>query len=386
MKVKVGVFSATRAEYGLLYNVMREVDLRSKLELQTYISGTHLSNEFEETYKDIEADGFEITAFVEMSLSTETPLNMADSMSECLKNMTEKLNLFKPDILIILGDRYESFMACQAALISKIPVAHIHGGEITEGAMDESFRHAITKMSHFHFVAAEEFKERVLQLGENPNNVWVTGALGIDNIRNLNPVKKEDLEGMLGISLKKPIYLMTYHPVTLDDFNSTQELQNLLSVVFDLKGTLIITGTNIDPGSVDIKSTYKEFLNKQHKDLDVHFFNNLGFRNYLSLMLISDIVIGNSSSGIIEAPAIGVSTVDIGDRQKGRPRATSILHTDKNKKNIKKTIKLALSKEHQVKSKNQDLPYGGGDVAKNIVDVIINLSLNEAIKKPFYDV
>jgi UDP-hydrolysing UDP-N-acetyl-D-glucosamine 2-epimerase len=191
---------------------------------------------------------------------------------------------------------------------------------------------------------------------------------------------------MLGISLKKPIYLMTYHPVTLEDFNSTQELQNLLNVVFDLKGTLIITGTNIDPGSEDIKSTYKEFLNKEHKDLDVHFFNNLGFRNYLSLMLISDIVIGNSSSGIIEAPAMGVSTVDIGDRQKGRPRAASILHTDKNKKNIKKTIKIALSKEHQVKSMNQDLPYGGGDVAKNIVDVIIKLSLNDAIKKTFYDV
>ena len=386
MKVKVGVFSATRAEYGLLYNVMKEIDLSSELKLQTFISGTHLSKEFDETYKEIKSDGFKITAFVEMSLLTETPLNMANSMSECLKNMTEKLNLHKPNILIILGDRYESFMACQAALISKIPVAHIHGGEVTEGAMDESFRHAITKMSHFHFVAAEEFKKRVLQLGENPNHIWLTGALGIDNIRNLNPIQKEDLEETLGISLKKPIYLMTYHPVTLDDFNSTQELQNLLNVIDDLKGTLIITGSNIDPGSLDIKKIYKEFLNKQRKDLDVYFFNNLGFRKYLSLMLISDIVIGNSSSGIIEAPAMGVPSVDIGDRQKGRPRATSILHTDKNTINIHKTIKTALSKEHKIRSMNQKILYGEGNVAKNIVDVIINLSLSERLKKPFYDV
>jgi UDP-N-acetylglucosamine 2-epimerase len=179
---------------------------------------------------------------------------------------------------------------------------------------------------------------------------------------------------------------MTYHPVTLDDFNSTQELQNLLNVIDDLKGTLIITGSNIDPGSLDIKKIYKEFLNKQRKDLDVYFFNNLGFRKYLSLMLISDIVIGNSSSGIIEAPAMGVPSVDIGDRQKGRPRATSILHTDKNTINIHKTIKTALSKEHKIRSMNQKILYGEGNVAKNIVDVIINLSLSERLKKPFYDV
>ena len=184
MKPKIGVFTATRAEYGLLFNVMREIKACKNLDLQTYVSGTHLSSEFGKTYKDIEADGFQIDAFIEMNLSTEIPADMAISMTECLQNMTKFLNTLKPDLLVILGDRYESFVACQAALISKIPIAHIHGGEVTEGAMDESFRHSITKMSHFHFVAAHEFKKRVIQLGENPKNVWVTGALGIENINS----------------------------------------------------------------------------------------------------------------------------------------------------------------------------------------------------------
>jgi UDP-hydrolysing UDP-N-acetyl-D-glucosamine 2-epimerase len=385
MKIKVGVFSATRAEYGLLSNLMKEIDFRKNLELQTFISGTHLSKDFGETYKDIEADGIKIDAIIEMSLSTETPYEMSISMSECLQNMTKKLNALKPNLLIILGDRYESFVACQAALISKIPIAHIHGGEVTEGAMDESFRHAISKMSHFHFVASEDFKKRVRQLGENPKNIWVTGALGIENISKLKLVKKNYLEKLLEIDLKEPIFLMTYHPVTLENDDNI-ELENLLSALSVTKGTLIITGTNVDPGSQEIKKIYNKFLGASHKDLKTHFFTNLGSINYLSLMSISDAVIGNSSSGVIEAPAIGIPSLDIGNRQKGRPRGPSVLHSDYRIENIKQQLKKVLSNEQKIIASKLETPYIGGNVAQKIVDVIENLSLHNNLKKPFYDI
>lgn len=385
MKIKIGVFSATRAEYGLLSNVMEQINLRKNLELQTYISGTHLSKDFGETYKEIEADGIKIDATIKMSLSTETPYQMSISMSECLKNMTKKLNILKPDLLIILGDRYESFMAGQAALISKIPIAHIHGGEVTEGAMDESFRHAISKMSHFHFVASKDFKKRVTQLGENPENIWVTGALGMENISKLKLVKKDHLEKLLAIELKKPIFLMTYHPVTLENDDSV-ELKNLLSALSAARGTLIITGTNVDPGSKEIKQIYNEFLSASHKDLKTHFFTNLGSTNYLSLMSISDAVIGNSSSGVIEAPAIGVPSLDIGNRQKGRPRGPSVIHSDYKIENIKRQLKKVLSDEQKIIASKLESPYIGGNVAQNIVDVIANLTLQKNLKKPFYDI
>ncbi len=385
MKAKVGVFSSTRAEYGLLFNVMKQINLSENLELQTYISGTHLSKDFGETYKDIEADGIKIDAIVKMSLLTETPYEMSVSMSECLQNMTKKLNTLKPDLLVILGDRYESFMACQSALISKIPIAHIHGGEVTEGAMDESFRHAISKMSHFHFVATDDFKKRVIQLGENPKNVWITGALGIENISLLKPVKKEHLEKLLGIKLEKPIFLMTYHPATLEN-DGNIELKNLLSVLTKIKGTLIITGTNVDPGGQEITKIYNNFLSVNHKDLKTHFFNNLGFRNYLSLMSFADAVIGNSSSGVIEAPAMGVPTLDIGNRQKGRPRAPSVLNTDYKVENIQKQLKKVLSDEQKIIASKLETPYIGGNVAKNIVNIIENISLDKNLKKPFYDI
>ena len=385
MKIKIGVFSATRAEYGLLSNVMEQINLRKNLELQTYISGTHLSKDFGETYKEIEADGIKIDATIKMSLSTETPYQMSISMSECLKNMTKKLNILKPDLLIILGDRYESFMASQAALISKIPIAHIHGGEVTEGAMDESFRHAISKMSHFHFVASKDFKKRVTQLGENPENIWVTGALGMENISKLKLVKKDHLEKLLAIELKKPIFLMTYHPVTLENDDSV-ELKNLLSALSAARGTLIITGTNVDPGSKEIKQIYNEFLSASHKDLKTHFFTNLGSTNYLSLMSISDAVIGNSSSGVIEAPAIGVPSLDIGNRQKGRPRGPSVIHSDYKIENIKRQLKKVLSDEQKIIASKLESPYIGGNVAQNIVDVIANLTLQKNLKKPFYDI
>ena len=384
MKKKIGIFTATRAEYGLLSGLMKEINISKSLELQTYVSGTHLSSDYDKTYKDIKADGFQISALVKMSISTETPDDMAGSMSECLQNMTKALNYLKPDLLVILGDRYESFVACQAALISKIPIAHIHGGETTEGAMDESFRHSITKMSHFHFVAAQEFKKRVMQLGENPKNIWVTGALGIQNIHELKPLKKENLEDLLGIKLTNPLYLMTYHPVTLEN-NNNLELKNLLDVLGTLEGTLIITGTNADPGRQDIQVLYDKFLKKEHNNLKKHFFTNLGFKKYLSLMSIANVVIGNSSSGIIEAPAIGVPTLDIGSRQKGRPRAPSVIHTDHNIENIQKKIKKVLSKEHIILSKKLKSPFKAGNVAKNITNQIKKLPYDKNLKKSFYD-
>jgi UDP-hydrolysing UDP-N-acetyl-D-glucosamine 2-epimerase len=384
MKKKIGIFTATRAEYGLLSGLMKEINISKSLELQTYVSGTHLSSDYDKTYKDIKADGFQISALVKMSISTETPDDMAGSMSECLQNMTKALNYLKPDLLVILGDRYESFVACQAALISKIPIAHIHGGETTEGAMDESFRHSITKMSHFHFVAAQEFKKRVMQLGENPKNIWVTGALGIQNIHELKPLKKENLEDLLGIKFTNPLYLMTYHPVTLEN-NNNLELKNLLDVLGTLEGTLIITGTNADPGRQDIQVLYDKFLKKEHNNLKKYFFTNLGFKKYLSLMSIADVVIGNSSSGIIEAPAIGVPTLDIGSRQKGRPRAPSVIHTDHNIENIQKKIKKVLSEEHIILSKKLKSPFKAGNVAKNITNQIKKLPFDKNLKKSFYD-
>jgi len=385
MKTKVGVFSATRAEYGLLYNVMKEILKNEELILQTFISGTHLSKDYGETYKDIIQDGFDITSLIEMDLSNDTVSGMAVAMSDCLINMTEEIVKHEPDILIILGDRYESFMAAQAALITKTPVAHIHGGEITEGAMDESFRHSISKMSQFHFVAADEFKKRVIQLGENPNNIWVTGAVGIDNIDNISFIDKNSLEHSLSIDIEKPLFLMTYHPVTLNHQDDITELKNILSVLENYNGTLIITGVNADPGRSLINDLYAKYISKKQKTLSIHLFKNLGFKKYLSLMSITDIVIGNSSSGIIEAPALGTPSLDIGDRQKGRPRSSSVLHSNGDKKNIRDKVELALSSDHKNISNQLNTLYKRGGVAKKIVQIIATLPLKNSIRKKFYD-
>lgn len=383
-KRKIAIFTSSRAEYGLLHPIISYLYKSTSIKLQIYVSGTHLDSDFGYTLDEIEEDFHEISAKIKINLSDDSSTGIARAMSDCLVGTAETIKSLKPDLFVVLGDRFETFMACQASMINNIPIAHIHGGELTEGALDDVFRHSITKMSHFHFVAAEEFKQRVMQLGENPKNIFVSGATGIDNIASLNFIKKIELEKTLDASLKAPLILMTYHPVTLDKDATFHELKNTLTVLEKMNATLIVTGVNADPGRDKVNNLYINFFKKK-KIIKAYFYNNLGFKNYLSLMSYADLVIGNSSSGIIEAPAIGVPSIDIGQRQKGRPKAPSVLWSDGSQEDLLNKIGVSFSSKHIKLSSLKKTPYGKEGASRFIADKLVNLSLSNLRKKEFFD-
>lgn len=381
---KICVFTGTRAEYGLLYWLMKEIQASEKLELQVIVSGMHLSPEFGETWKQIEQDGFTIDSKVEMLLSSDTPVGVTKSMGLGLIGFADTLNRLHPDVLIILGDRYEALALAQAAMIARIPIAHIHGGEATEGLIDEAIRHSITKMSHLHFVAADEYRRRVIQLGENPQNVWVVGAAGLDNIAKLPQLTKVELESDIGIELKAPVYLVTYHPVTLREEDSSRAMRSLLSVLDETKGTIIITGANADTGGSALRSEAKRFA--ATRSSRVVLVESLGVIRYLSLMRHADVVVGNSSSGLLEAPAIGTPTIDIGERQSGRLRAQSVIHCSEDENDIRDAVARALSDEHRKIASQCLTAYGTPGAAERIVSVLAGCTLKDILQKRFYDI
>ncbi len=381
---KICVVTGTRAEYGLLYPILREIKNHNALDLQVITTCMHLSPEFGLTYREIELDGFQIDWKVEMLLSSDTPVGISKSMGLASIGFADAYSHLKPDIIVILGDRFELLSAASTALVSRIPVAHIHGGETTEGAIDESIRHSITKMSHLHFTTTEIHKKRVIQLGENKDNVYNFGAPGIDNIKNLKLLSLKQLEKAINFKLSSRNIMVTFHPVTLEKSTAGEQFQNLLDALTLLDDvSIIFTKANADTDGRIINEMIDDFvLNSSDRAVS---FTSLGQLRYLSAIRYMDGVVGNSSSGLIEAPSFKVGTINIGDRQKGRVRAKSIIDSKPLKEEITNAFKKLFSKSFQDSLKHLQNPYGIGGTSKKIVRVLSEPNLNQIVKKKFYD-
>jgi GDP/UDP-N,N'-diacetylbacillosamine 2-epimerase (hydrolysing) len=380
-KRKICVVTGTRAEYGLLYWLMKEVNKDDDLILQLIVTGMHLSPEFGLTYKKIEEDGFVINKKIEMLLSSDTPVGISKSMGVGLMGFADAFEELAPDIVVILGDRFELLAAASAALIARLPIAHIHGGETTEGAFDEAIRHSITKMSHIHFTAAEEYRQRVIQLGEQPERVFNVGAVGIDNLLRLNLLSKPEFEESIKFKLGKQNLMVTFHPVTLE--TAKKQFANLLSVLDDLKSTnIIFTKANADTEGRIINAMIDDYVGT-HKNTIV--YTSLGQLRYLSAIQFMDGVVGNSSSGLIEAPSFNVGTVNIGDRQSGRIKADSVIDCNPSKESIRHAIKNLFSNEFKERLEKVKNPYGDGGSTEKIIYQLKKASLDGILKKSFYD-
>ncbi|MDP3302083.1 MAG: UDP-N-acetylglucosamine 2-epimerase [Sulfuricurvum sp.] len=381
---KICVITGTRAEYGLLFWLMKEIEADPALELQIIVTGMHLSPEFGLTYKEIEKD-FEIAKKIEMLLSSDTSIGISKSMGLAQISFAEAYEELRPDIVVVLGDRYEIFSAVSAAMIARIPIAHLHGGETTEGAFDESIRHSITKMSHLHFTAADEYRNRVIQLGEHPDRVYNVGGLGIENIKRLKLLSKDALEASIDFKLHKKNLLVTFHPVTLEKSTASEQFQEILDMLDTLENTnIIFTKANSDTDGRIINTMIDEHVSKNsHKSV---CFTSLGQLRYLSALQFVDAMVGNSSSGITEAPSFNIGTINIGDRQKGRLKASSIIDCEPNKRSIAQAFESLYSNAFQESLKHTTNPYGDGMASKQIIEIIKKADLSNILKKTFYDI
>ncbi len=384
MSRKICVVTGSRAEYGLLYWLMKEIQSEPDLELRIIATGMHLSPEFGLTYREIEKDGFCIDHKVDMLLNSDTPAGVAKSMGLGLIRFGETLQELQPDLMLVLGDRFEIFSAVAAAMVACIPVAHLHGGESTEGAFDEAIRHSITKMSHLHFVAAEEYRKRVIQLGEHPDRVFLVGGLGIDNIKKLDLLDCSALQTALGFELGPKNLLVTFHPVTLENATAREQFSALLMALNELEEThFIFTKANADTDGRIINQMIDEYVAKNPQKAVA--YASLGQQRYLSTMQYVDGVMGNSSSGLIEAPSFAKGTINIGDRQRGRLKAESVIDCNPERGSIATAIEKLYSKDFQVTLKNVQNPYGEGGASKKIVKLLKDCKFESILKKAFYD-
>lgn len=385
MKKKISVLTATRAEYGLLKPVIKGLMAVSEFDVRVVATGAHLSPEFGLTYKAIEKDGIEIDEKIEILLSADTPAAISKSMGLAMIGFANYFNKLKPDMLIVLGDRYETLAVSMAAMNQRIPIAHLYGGETTEGAIDESIRHAVTKLSYLHFTSSEDYRRRVIQLGEHPDRVFNVGATGIENILNEKLMSKSELEESINFKLDKPYAVVTFHPVTLEDDNSASQFKALLDVCKQYKDMkFIFTEANADVNGRIINKLIETFVKE-----NVHAvsFASLGTIRYLSALKHCEIVIGNSSSGLVEAPSFGVPTINVGDRQKGRLQADSVINCKPVKEEIEKAIGKATTEEFKRKARSTINPYGDGKTSIKIVTKIRDFLTESKIdlKKKFYD-
>ena len=379
---KIAVFTGTRAEYGLLYWLIKDIQSDSELELQLLVSGTHLSPEFGNTYNQIENDGFTIDEKIEILLSSDTAVGVAKSMGLGVLGFTDALNRLQPDALIILGDRFEALAAVQTAMILRIPVVHLHGGEITEGAYDDAIRHAITKLSFLHCTSTEESRNRVIQLGETPSRVKNVGAIGLDHLSRSHFMTVDELSKSLSFSLAKPFLLITYHPVTLANEDPVISFQTLLDSLDEFpECQVILTYPNADDGGRSIIPLLEDYAKTNPNR--VIAIPSLGQTRYLSAVKHSAAVIGNSSSGIIEVPSFDVATINIGLRQKGRLSAKSVIHCKPNKTDIVHAITVGINKEYKSKDEVILNPYGQGDASSQIINLLKKLPVSPF--KSFYD-
>lgn len=382
---KICVVTATRAEYGVLKNTINCIANDKDLELQLVVTGTHLSKDFGYTVNEIEEDGFPISERVEILMSSDSTIGISKTMGIAFISFADVFSRLEPDIIIVVGDRYELIPICSCAMNARIPIAHISGGETTEGAIDEAVRHCITKMSYLHFPGCEEYRKRIIQLGEAPNRVFNFGDVGVENIYKTSFLSKEELEETLNFSLVKPYASVTFHPVTLEGDDVEKQCTELFNAIKDFNDmNFIFTKANADTGGRIINRMIDDFVSKNSNCIA---FSSLGIKRYLSLLKYSEFVLGNSSSGIIEAPCFHKPTVNIGNRQSGRLRAKSVIDCDANCNEIKKAINIARSDSFKKIAKDAINPYGSGDTSVNIVKTIKAFLMKDAInlQKKFYD-
>ncbi len=383
MKRKICIITGSRADYGLLRLVMKEISEDPSLTLQVIATGTHLSENFGLTYKEIEEDGFIIDFKVEILNFLDSPVGIAESMSKGLIGCAKAIESLKPDLVVVLGDRYEIFAAAAAALVARIPIAHVHGGESTIGAFDEAFRHSITKMSQLHFVATDEYRKRVIQLGENPENVFLVGGLGVDILKNINLLNKLEIESLLGIKFLAKSLLITFHPVTLENDTAEEQTKELLLALSELTDTtLIFTMPNADTGGLVIMNLIEKFVNSHS---DAYSFKSLGQHLYLSCIPYVDGVVGNSSSGLMEVPSFKKGTINVGSRQLGRHMASSVINCEPEQAQIRSAIERLYSEEFQASLAGSRNPYGDGGASLKIVETLRGCKLNGIIQKKFND-
>ncbi|MCK5541285.1 MAG: UDP-N-acetylglucosamine 2-epimerase (hydrolyzing) [Desulfobacterales bacterium] len=385
MKRQIAVFTSTRAEYGLLRRVVLEIQQSHDLYLKLLVSGAHLVSDQGYTIEEIQSDGIEEIECIDIKLNDDSAKGICASMGVAIQNYGEFLQVLKPDILLLLGDRYETFCCAAAAQICGIPIAHVHGGERTEGLIDEALRHSITKMSHLHFPCCDEYKNRIIQMGESPDHVYNVGSLGVENIRNMKLLKRDELEESIRFKLDKPFFLITFHPVTLEKNTSGEQFAQLLAAL-DKYPTYkcIFTGSNADTDGKNINQMIQDYA-KLHPDRCLSI-SSLGYLRYLSAMHLCEAVLGNSSSGILEAPALKIPTVNIGDRQKGRIRAESIVDCEPKKDSILTALKNVCSKEFKFNIKDMKIPHDKIGSAQKIKEVISTVELKNILKKSFFDI
>lgn len=380
------IVTGTRAEYGLLRPLIERLVAEADFDAGLWVTGMHLAERFGLTVSEIERDGFPIAARLPLDLENDTELGVSLATAQALSGFAEAIDAERPNAIVVLGDRFEVLAAATAAMLARVPVAHIHGGELTLGAVDDSIRHAVTKMSLLHFTSTEEYRRRVIQLGEHPTRVWAVGALGVDNALHLPKLSKRELEADLGPVFGPLTAVVTFHPVTLENRTAGAQMQALLAALDRFEGLhLVFTMPNADPGNRAIFDAIEKYILANRGRAQA--FTSLGAQRYLSLVEAADVVIGNSSSGIIEAPSLGTPTVDIGDRQAGRVRAESVLHAEPRVGDIQRAIESALSPEMQKLAASRLNPYGDGHAAERIVDVLkAEASELADLKKGFYDV
>ncbi|MGO0790234.1 UDP-N-acetylglucosamine 2-epimerase [Herbaspirillum seropedicae] len=380
---KICVITGTRAEYGLLRWLMEGIRQSTHLDLQIIATGAHLSPEFGLTFQEIEADGFRIDRKVEMLLSSDTSVGITKSMGLALIGFGDALAGLQPDMVVVLGDRYEIFSAAAAAMIARIPIAHLHGGETTEGAFDEAMRHSITKMAQLHFVAAEQYRQRVIQLGEDPARVFRVGGLGIDNMLRLNLLDRASLERALDFKLADRNLLITFHPATLDLESASTQMQELLDALDTLENTnLIFTMPNADTQGRILGRMVEHYVAGRS---NARAYSSLGQLRYLSTVAQVDAVVGNSSSGLAEVPSFRKATINIGDRQKGRLKADSVIDCQPERQSIVDALAKACSTAFQDVLRQTRNPYGEGGASQKVLEVLENYNFSSSLKKTFHD-
>lgn len=380
---KICVVTGTRAEYGLLRWVMEGIRDSDLLDLQVVVTGAHLSPEFGLTYRDIEEDGFTIDRKVEMLLSSDTAVGVSKSVGLAIIGLAEAFDALKPDMVLLVGDRFEIWAAGTAATLARIPIAHIHGGELTQGAIDEAIRHGVTKMAHLHFVSAEEFRQRVIQLGEPPESVFTVGALGLDSIALEPLMSLEELQSSLEVELGKLNLLVTFHPVTLESGTASSQMKCLLHALDAFPDVhTFITLPNADMEGRGVVQLIRDYVARTQR---AKAFTSLGQFRYHSLMHYVDGIVGNSSSGIIEAPAMHKPTINIGTRQSGRLRAASVIDCDSETGSITKAIRTMYSADFQATLTSVVNPYGSPGGSAKVVKILESASLEGVLMKRFYD-
>lgn len=379
---RIAVFTGTRADYGLLRPLLFQLQTNPDVELLLLVSGGHLSAAQGMTVQEIEADRLPIAARIDLKLDT---LPLYACMALALEGVARSLEQLQPDLLVLLGDRYEAMGAAQAATVLNIPLAHISGGDSTEGSIDEAFRHSITKMSHLHFPSCEVYRQRIIQLGESPERVWNVGALGVENVRNLPLLSEDQIRTALEIPLQRDYLLCTFHPATIDGGLEEAQLAELLAALDTfMELDVVVTGANADQGGNAINRLLQDWACKQHPR--VRLFSSLGVVRYLSAAKYAAGVVGNSSSGVVEIPSLGTPVLDIGTRQQGRIRSDMVLHCQPQRKEIIAALRCLLTQEYRERARNGHNPYAGKNTAQRICHTLCTCSLDGILLKKFYDI